>query len=62
MAQRIVARGPRSCFRKKARGNKTSSWNRTRGVIIVWAAFMLFAIVGVVGFGLDGARLYMDAH
>ncbi|MHC4189545.1 MAG: pilus assembly protein TadG-related protein [Planctomycetota bacterium] len=55
MAQRVVGRG-------KRRPNKTSSWNRTRGVIIVWAAFMLFAIVGVMGFGLDGARLYIDAH
>jgi Flp pilus assembly protein TadG len=55
MARRIVGRG-------RCRPNKTSSWNRTRGAIVVWAAFMLFAIVGVVGFGLDGARLYIDAH
>ncbi|MHC4804794.1 MAG: pilus assembly protein TadG-related protein, partial [Planctomycetota bacterium] len=55
MAQRIVGRARRGL-------NKTSSWNRTRGVAIVWAAFMLFMIVGVMGFGLDGARLYIDAH
>jgi len=55
MAHRSVARGRR-------RLNKTSSRNRARGITIVWVAFMLFAIVLVVGFGLNGARLYIDAH
>ena len=52
----------RSVCRGRRRPNKTSSRNRARGVTIVWVAFLLFAIVLVVGFGLDGARLYMDAH
>ena len=35
---------------------------RRRGVAIVWIAFLLMALVLLVGLGLDGARLYMDAH
>ncbi|MHC4521516.1 MAG: pilus assembly protein TadG-related protein, partial [Planctomycetota bacterium] len=35
---------------------------RRRGVAIVWVAFLLFAVVLLMGMALDAARMYMDAH
>lgn len=36
--------------------------HRNRGVAIVWVAFLLLAVILVIGIGLDAARMYIDAH